>query len=51
MAYEWETDEWRSALADEGEAAYDDAGDYRRESLGVVGDPSDVQEDMPYGWR
>ena len=41
MAYEYERDEWRSAVRSLSETQREIAKDSRRRSLGIVGDPSD----------
>ena len=48
MAYEYERDEWRSALRTMTDADRDRIRDAERQRLGIVGDISDAQEELPF---
>ncbi len=46
MAYEYERDEWRSAVQTLTEADRDNIAGETRQRHGIVGDPSDAYEDL-----
>lgn len=47
MAYEYERDEWRSAVRTLTETERHTIAEGRRRALGIVGDPTDVADQTP----
>lgn len=47
MAYEYEREEWRSALAATSYTEQERQRDAQRRALGITGDPTDALDDNP----